>query len=166
MLKLAVLYQNQINQALQEIVFDDRFKWYINDIGPELSQELEKNTWTKMQFVSVSQTAGNLIGLLEAEINRPANAVVAMRLVNFTGKPNIIFSKDIKQFFCDLFNKFNFNKIVWYVIVGNPAEKIYDKLICDHGGRVVGVYKEQCRLWDNKLYDFKAYEILKKEFTY
>jgi hypothetical protein len=40
----------------------------------------------------------------------------------------------------------------------------YDRLVKKFGGRVVGVYKDDCLLIDNKYYDYKTYEIFKDEY--
>jgi hypothetical protein len=162
MLKVASLYKEQLDKICQEIAFDERFKFYINDMGPGMNFEI-KTAWQELQFVSVNKD-DTVIGIFEASIVRQSNIVNSFRTANFTGKPNSIYSQDLQQFFIDLFMKFNLSKVIWYVHVGNPAELIYDKFINHHGGRVVGVFKEDSRLWDGRLYDLKAYEILKREF--
>ncbi|PTY93121.1 hypothetical protein B5V90_03045 [Heyndrickxia sporothermodurans] len=68
------------------------------------------------------------------------------------------------QLFKDIFMKFHFRKLKFGVTIGNPAEKFYDKYLDKIGGRVVGIYKEEDILMDGNLYDFKAYEILDKDF--
>jgi hypothetical protein len=50
------------------------------------------------------------------------------------------------------------------VVIGSPNEKIYDRLIKLYNGRIVGVFKKDVRLMDNKLYDVKHYEIFKDDF--
>jgi RimJ/RimL family protein N-acetyltransferase len=67
-------------------------------------------------------------------------------------------------FITDLFNKNGFNKINFCVAIGNPAEKMYDKIVRKYGGKIVGIFKNDVRLWDGKIYDTKHYEILKEEF--
>jgi hypothetical protein len=124
---------------------------------------IKQNGWEDMQFVSVSD--GEVIGYMSASINRMCHYVNSLALINFSNE-NIVFSKDMAHFFKDLFEKFMFNKINWKVCVGNPAEKLYDKVIKDPGGRVVGIFKNDVKLWDNQMYDVKHYEILKEEFKY
>lgn len=50
------------------------------------------------------------------------------------------------------------------VVVGNPIEKSYDKMIKKYGGRIVGTYKEDVKLIDGEYYDKKLYEILASEY--
>ena len=60
--------------------------------------------------------------------------------------------------------KYNFRKIEFTVIVGNPIEKMFDKYIGKYGGRIVGIGKESVKLPDNLFYDSKLYEIFKVDF--
>ena len=50
------------------------------------------------------------------------------------------------------------------MIIGNPIEKSYDKMINKYGGRIVGIYKEDVKLIDGEYYDKKLYEILASEY--
>jgi hypothetical protein len=50
------------------------------------------------------------------------------------------------------------------VIVGNPIEKTYDKLIEKYGGKICGYAKEDIKLFDGKLYDLKNYEIMREDY--
>ena len=47
-------------------------------------------------------------------------------------------------------------------VVGNPAERLYDKVIEKYHGRVVGVKKQEALLQDGQFYDLKLYEIVKE----
>ena len=64
----------------------------------------------------------------------------------------------------DIFEKYNFRKLSFYVVVGNPIEKSYDKMCERYGGRIVGVKRKNTRLIDGKYYDEKLYEILKEDY--
>jgi hypothetical protein len=45
-------------------------------------------------------------------------------------------------------------------VVGNPAERMYDKFIEKYNGRVVGIKKNEVKLVDGKFYGLKLYEII------
>jgi RimJ/RimL family protein N-acetyltransferase len=64
----------------------------------------------------------------------------------------------------EMFTKYNFRKLEFSVVVGNPIEKSYDRLIYKYGGRIVGTYKKHTRLMDNKYYDEKLYEIFRDDY--
>lgn len=70
----------------------------------------------------------------------------------------------MKRVFKDIFEKFHFRKLSFSVVVGNPIEPQYDKLIKKYGGRIVGIQEAQTKLIDNKYYDVKLYEILEDQY--
>lgn len=106
----------------------------------------------------------NLLGYIKAGIDREYRTVESLAFINTTKKPNLTFAKDSYKFIIELFTKYNFLKIKFFVVVGNPAESIYDRLIEKLNGRVVGIFKEDVMLYDYKYYDIKHYEILKSNF--
>ncbi len=64
----------------------------------------------------------------------------------------------------DIFEKYHLRKIFFSVVVGNPIEKSYDKMIERYGGRICGYYREHTKLIDGRFYDEKQYEILEKDY--
>jgi hypothetical protein len=104
-----------------------------------------------------------IIGYFSAGISRQTNNVTNIGAINFYNL-NLIFSKDFYIFLTELFTKYNFNKIEWRVVIGNPAEKIYDKIIQKYGGRVVGTKHETTVLQDGTYCDEKEYELFKKDY--
>lgn len=162
MLKLAKLYESQLQQLFNNIVFDDKYKFYNATNYYNFNLELTNDTWSHIDYVSVDKD-NRVRGFLSAKIDRCSEHVSSLRVINFYDL-NYTFSKDFHQFLTELFTKHNYRKIAFTVIVGNPAEKMYDKYINKYGGRVVGTYKEDIRLYDGKYYDYKIYEIFKTEF--
>jgi hypothetical protein len=106
----------------------------------------------------------NVLGLFRAEINRVTDKISSLVIVSFCDKCNITFSKDLYQFLQDLFEKYNFRKIEFSVVIGNPIEKMYDKYIKKYGGRIVGIKKQSSKLQDGKYYDVKLYEIFRDKY--
>ncbi|MDP4224848.1 MAG: GNAT family protein [Bacteroidota bacterium] len=162
-LRPAYAYIGALQLKRTAIAFDPRYMYYECGVYCDYEISIEKSSWNTIQLVSIDDN-NNLIGYFSASINRQTYNISALGAINFCPKPNLIFCKDMKQFFTDLFIKFNFNKISWRVVVGNPAEEIYDRLIQAYGGRIVGTFKNEIKLWDGNLYDEKHYEILKDEF--
>ena len=70
----------------------------------------------------------NVIGFLRASIIRTSEKVSSLGIINFYDK-NLTFSRDLYQFLKELFEKYNFRKIEFNVVIGNPIEKMYDKYI-------------------------------------
>jgi hypothetical protein len=162
MLKLAKTYENQLQYQFSKTLFNEKYKYYHASNYYDYNLALDNDSWNSLQFVSVDKN-DNVLGYFSAKINRTAEYVSSLQVINFY-ELNYTFSKDFHQFVTDLFTKFNFRKINFSVLIGNPAEKMYDKYIEKYNGRVVGVYKEDVRLFDGKYYDFKVYEIFKRDF--
>lgn len=71
---------------------------------------------------------------------------------------------DVGQVLRDIFEKFKFNKLTFSVVIGNPIEKSYDKMISKYDGRIVGIYEKETKLIDGEYYDVKLYEITRKSY--
>jgi hypothetical protein len=162
MLKLAYPYQEKLNKAWQPVVFTDKYKFYNCGNYWSYKVELDKDSWNKLQMVSVDAN-DNVIGYFVAQIDRECNKISNIGAINF-GELNITFSKDLYRFLTELFTKYNYRKIEWFVVVGNPAEKIYDKIIAKYGGRVVGTKHASIMLSDGTLRDTKDYELFRDDF--
>ena len=75
-----------------------------------------------------------------------------------------MFGKDLLKAIQDIFERFNFHKLTFSVVIGNPAEKSYDRLCAKYGGRILCIQKEETKLEDNKYYDVKRYEIMREDY--
>lgn len=160
MLEPAIKYKEQLESIQYETWFNDKYKYWNNDVYYETLQ-IDTNTWNKHQFVSVYN--GEVIGYISYNVSRGDNSVYSLSIANFSD--NIIaFGKDLGQSLKDIFEKYKFRRLSFTVVVGNPIEKSYDKMIKKYGGRIVGTYKEAVKLIDGEYYDQKAYEILAKEY--
>lgn len=162
MLKLAFSYQEKLNQAWQEIVFKEKYQFYNFDSYWNYKIALDEHSWNKIQMVSVDKN-DNILGYLSASINRDVGKASSIGIINF-GEINITFSRDLYTFLTDLFTKHHLNKIEWSVVIGNPAELMYDKIVEKYGGRVVGVWKESTRTADGTLRDVKDYELFRTNY--
>jgi hypothetical protein len=157
MLKLAIDYETELNKIYRENSFNAKYKYYYIGAYKELSITIDKDNWTNFQFVSVDNN-NNVIGFLCAKIDRNSLAVGNLSIINYSDN-KLIFGIDLLKFI-KIIKKTNLRKISFYVIIGNPIEKQYDKLINLLNGRIVGIQKEHVQLQDNKYYDIKLYEII------
>lgn len=160
MLKLALLYKSQLEEAYLSKIMDEKNKYYICNSFYNYELSLAEDSWTQLDLVSVN-SEDQVIGYLSASFDRNANSVSHLSIINFYDV-NLTFSRDLYQFVNDLFFKYGFRKIKFSVVVGNPAEKMYDKFIEKYNGRIAGVYEDDVVLPDGKYYDIKQYEIHKK----
>jgi RimJ/RimL family protein N-acetyltransferase len=105
---------------------------------------------------------GEIIGAIGYCILRDTESVCGLGIINFTDDP--AFCRDVLHAVRDIFERYNFRKLSFCVVIGNPIEKAYDKLALKYGGRIVGVERQETKLCDNKYYDVKRYEILRDDY--
>lgn len=160
MLEPAIKYREQLQKLYYSIWFDDKYKYYNCDTYYQ-TVEIDDNTWNRHQFVSVYN--GEVIGYIAYNVSRADNSVNSLGIINFTDN-KAAFGLDLGQALKDIFEKYKFRKLNFSVVIGNPIEKSYDKMIAKYGGRIVGTYKEHVKLIDGKYYDYKIYEILSSEY--
>lgn len=170
MLDTALKYNEELKKLYVNTWFDERYKYYNYRSHWEMPK-FDESTWDGHDFVSLD-TNGQIIGAIGYSINRPTNSVCGLGILNFTppiekrsfSKSDIIFGQDVLQAIKDIFEKFNFHKLNFCVVIGNPVEKTYDRLCEKYGGRIVGIEREETKLCDNKYYDVKRYEILRTDY--
>jgi len=160
-LELSILYEYELKNTMKKILRDDKYKYYFTGNYYDYNFTVPEDSWNNLQMVSIKD--GEIIGLLGAFITRNTNSVSDLYFINFKDI-NYTYSKDMRDFIVELFEKYNFNKINFRVVIGNPIEKMYDKYIEKYGGRIIGIRKDEVRLIDGKLYDDKLYEITKDEY--
>ena len=162
MLKAAQLYEEELAYELTKTWYDDEFKYYAFD-SYYASTEIASDTWESQQFVSVDRD-DNIVGFISYKVNRQTCNAHAMSAINLNHN-KVVFGADLIQAIDDIFMRFNLNKLDFDVVIGNPAEKTYDKFIKMCKGRVVGTLKNETKLIDNNLYDVKLYEIMRDNWV-
>lgn len=156
MIEPAQKYKEELQELYYDIWYDDKYKYYNN--GCYWSPlELREDTWNAHEFVSVDKD-GNILGIITYEVDHTIPAARNLSIINFGGD-HFTFGKDVIQVIQDIFEKYNFRKLSFGVVIGNPIEQTYDKLIAKYGGRIVGIAKDDVILQNHKLYDMKMYEI-------
>ena len=161
MLDVAIKYEDELKEKFINTWFKDKYKWWNSDTYYQVP-EFSKDTWNKHEFVSLD-SSGEIIGYISYGIVRQSNHVNHLSILNFSDN-KITFGLDLHRALRDIFEKFQFRKITFNVVIGNPIEKTYDKLIKKYGGRICGYYVDDVKLADGQYYDFKAYEILSTEY--
>jgi hypothetical protein len=159
MLKPAILYAAQIQELYRKVWFEEKYKYY-NYNSYWHTFQVEDNSRDWHEFVSIDED-GNMIGYIHYWVDRVTLNCARFGAINFTDNP--LFGKDLLQAICDIFERFNFHKLQFSVVIGNPVEKTYDRLCAKYGGRVLCIEKDETKLEDNKYYDVKRYEILREE---
>lgn len=146
---------------MRSIWFDEKYKFYNNDVYYSDFRVVD-DTWNNHQFVSLNKD-GEVIGYIGYEIQRQTNNCSNLSIINFSDN-KVIFGMDLGQVLSDIFEKFKFNKLKFEVVVGNPVEKTYDKMVKKYGGHIVGIYSNETKLMDGEYYPIKLYEILRENY--
>lgn len=160
MLDIALNYADELIKKDRNTWFLDKYKYYNGNYCADL--ELRTNTYDVYQFVSVDEN-GSVIGYIGYKIDRCANSCYDLCIVNYSNN-YLTFGKDVLRAITDIFDRYRFNKLEFNVVIGNPAEKSYDRLIKRCGGSVIGIFHDHTKLVDGLLYDVKYYEVLARDF--
>ena len=161
MLDIANKYEKELQELLMNTWYDDKYKFY-HDINWRNLYKASESNWDRHEFVSKDKN-NKIIGYISYGIKKDMGIVSNVAAINFTNN-HLLFGKDLHRVLKDIFEKFNFRKINFGVVIGNPIEESYDKIVLKHGGRIVGIKKEDALLDDNKFYDYKMYEILRNDY--
>ena len=161
MLDVALKHKEKLQELFINTWHKDKYKYYNYRSFWELPK-FSESTWDGHDFVSINKD-GEIIGSIGYSIDRPNNAVCGLGIINFTDDM-ITFGKDTLQALSDIFERYNFHKLSFCVVIGNPVEKTYDRLVVKYGGSIVGVERQHTKLCDNKYYDVKRYEILREDY--
>jgi RimJ/RimL family protein N-acetyltransferase len=160
MLDNALKYVDELKRLHLNTWHNEKYKYYNYRCFWELPT-FKESTFDGHDFVSLN-SKGEIIGAIGYCILRDTESVWGLGIINFT--EDKAFGKDILQAIKDIFETYNFRKLSFCVVIGNPIEKTYDKLCAKYGGRIVGIEKEETKLCDNRYYDVKRYEILRSDY--
>lgn len=163
LLDLAYKYQDKIKIKLMNTWYDDKFKFYHCSVYHNMfTLKEDAGDWNCRQFASVN-AQGDVIGLIKYGIDRETGNANYFGAINFSDD-RFMFGMDLAKTIDDIFCKFNMRKLEFSVVIGNPIEKSYDKMIAKYGGRIIGVLKQHYKLIDDKYYDEKIYEIFRDDY--
>lgn len=161
MLKRAYMFKGELNRLFLEGMDKEHNKYYYENWN-RFEEDISDDDWNELHFVSVSDD--KILGSIKCSLDRPNTKAYRFAVINFTETLSITFSRDVVRFLDMLFERYNFRKITWDVLKGNPAEKIYDKLINNYGGTIVGINKLERYNAFGELCDVKHYELFKENY--
>jgi hypothetical protein len=104
----------------------------------------------------VSTYNGEVIGSFNMVINRAADAILEFSVRSFMEKYRYYFAKDIMIFLRYLSHKYR--KANFFVLLGSPEEKSYDRLIKIFGAKIIGIMEKQVKNIKGEWSDIKYYE--------
>lgn len=160
MLRTAQNYEEQLRILYRETWYDEKYKYYY--ASPSTRDfSLPDNNYTSHCYVSVDKD-NNVLGYIGYSVDRDSLAVHSFGILSFGF--SLTFARDLQQAIDDIFYKFNFNKIEFNVIHGNPAERAYRSFIKKYGGSEVGTYHKCVKLIDGLLYDSVMFELFREDY--
>lgn len=160
MLDFAQNHEKELAKKMRDTWGKKKY-WYYHRCSYFSQEMIKEDTWNNTQFVSLN-SAGEVSGYLGYGIDRECRYVTYMAIINFSG--DISFGFDVMNMVKDIFEVYRYRKIVFTVVIGNPVEQKYDRLIERYGGRIVGIHKEHVMLPNGRYYDEKIYEISRKDY--
>ena len=161
MLKPAQLYTEELKRKYIETWYQPEYMYYSAWVGTS-ELKIPENTYDSHDFASVDKD-NNVIGYISYSTNYITMSAYNLGAINFY-KGNVEFAKDLYQVICDIFCKYNFNRLSWCCVISNPAIRGYRNFIKKHGGKESAYRRQVAKLQDGKLYDEVEFEILAKEF--
>lgn len=164
MLKNAYLYEDEIRRNLHEVWYDPKYQYYFSGAyhNEFMLTRGDSADWSYRAFASVN-TDGKVAGLIDYCIDHEVGMANRLGAINFTDD-RFPFARDLRTAVDDIFVKFGLNKLEMEVMIGNPVERTYDRLVPRYGGRIVGIKKETLRDMSGKLCDIKMYEIMRDDY--
>jgi hypothetical protein len=157
MLDYAKKYEDELRVIFNNIAFDMNYKFAFYNSWRDVFN-LPNSTYDYNSFISLYKDV--IVGFIGYRINRDDYSAYRMQIINFQKNNSYVFGNDAIICGKNIFEKYNMRKINFDVIVGNPVEKTYDKIVKRYGGKIVGIKEQEIRLIDGKFYDLKEYEIL------
>lgn len=161
MLDFAIAHKEELEDCMRKSILRPENKYYFVGYA-DLEMNLSKSTWEGLQMVSLG-IDGSVSGYIGVSFDRANMVAYGLSAINFKNKCDITFSKDFYSFLQMVFQT-DIRKLRFFMTVGNPVEKMYDKFIAKYGGRIVGTYEKEVALLDGTVCDEKIYEIMKSDY--
>jgi len=141
MIEPADEYKDQLN----DLYAVDGDEWYTYNLPLDVVRQR-----------MVSTHNGEVIGGIDLLVNLAASAVLEIPIMTLSEKHRYIFAKDVMTFIRYLMQKYR--KMNFFVLIGSPTEKTYDRLAKILGWKIVGIMEKQVLNTYGEWNDIKYYE--------
>lgn len=158
MLKYAIQHRESLARAWLKAVDMQENRYMAGISYHNFNFEIKEDDYWVLQMVSVT-TDGVIKGYFTCSFNRICRKAYDIEVINFSRKSDLVFSKDLYLFLDGIFTRYGMGKVEFCVVIGNPAEAQYDRIIERYGGLVVGIKHDSLCLSDGTLCDLKMYEL-------
>lgn len=163
MLRFAIEFKDELQKSMLAAIYNPENRFYFNSNYIAYVMKIDETDWDTLQMVSVSKDS-KILGYFKATFDRTCMRVNGLAVISFAEKCNIVFAKDMYQFLDDLFILRGMNKVEWTVVVGNPIEAMYDRIIKHYGGHIVGIKHASSALMNGTYCDSKIYELMRTDY--
>ena len=163
MLDNAWNHREELKRLYSENIMRPENRFYNNSSYYAYELDIHNTNWERLQMASLD-TEGRPLGYLMAHFDRGSGYVSNIGAFRFLSEASPVFSRDLAAFIKKLFVEYDQHKIEWSVVIGNPAESIYDKFCARTGGRIVGTFHDHVKFPDGSVHDEKMYELFKEDF--
>ena len=157
MLKPAICYKEQIENALKEYFYSDDMMYYVGDIDSYLLQVNDSGENGRYQW-AVVDSKDKLIGYIDYTVDRYSSRACNFGAFSFD-KGNPLMGKELYGLFEKLIN--TLHRVEFRAVSGNPAVKGYDKFLQKHSD--IGkkhVLKDVFKDANGKYHDDYIYEFV------
>lgn len=142
---------------------EEQFFFFLSYPQKDFFPRIYPNDSDFLQFVSKDKN-DNILGYISGKINHEYQLLQHLEILNFTGKPNIVFSKDVFNYFDKAFFYKNLRKIDFTCVERNPALKCYRKFVKKVNGHEIGIQINEIKLSDGNYYNNVLFEIYREEY--
>jgi len=162
MLKRAYYHRLDLKEAYRNAMgnHEEYFKYFHANPHVQLDlSEPKSNDWDEAYYVSVNKE--NVVeGMFRCDLTRGRKIVASqLSMANLTGGMTLSFSMDMLAYMSRLFTHYKIHTLIWYVMVGNTIEPMYDSFCEKVGGRIVGTYVAETEISDGTMCDRKLYQL-------
>ncbi len=156
-------YEKEIREKLMDVWYDPKYQYYFcSRFHSVFSIPQDTGDSQFRYFVSLGE-GGEVNGLFSYRIDHECNFACYFGAINFSDC-KLQFGHDLYQCIDDIFCKFYMNKLEFSVIIGNPIEKSYDRIVEKMGGRVLGIRRACAKDMAGNYHDEKIYEVMREDY--
>ena len=161
MLRPAQLYEQKLQEENTKAWYKPENIFWNGGTGDSIIK-LPDGNYDTHNFVSVDKN-DRVIGYITYYVDWKAMSADSFGAISYD-KGNLVFVKDLYTAICNIFEKYNMNRLSWWCYADNPAIRGYRNFIKKHGGRECGYLRQYSILQDGKLHDSVLFEIMRNEF--
>ena len=164
MLKNARNYRDDLTKLFNDTWYDPKYQYYFSgDYHYDLNfGDSDENS---RAFVSVD-AAGNIVGFISYAYYGTTNRASQFGAMSFKDDTfsKYLFGKDLVKAIDDIFMIYHMDSLTFEVVVGNPVERSYDRLVSKCGGTINAYYHKIAKV-KGILCDSKGYEIMREDYV-